>query len=202
MPPTPDLHRPYGIFAYATFWRAFHTMSKISRLLLVLLIVSTAVLGCRKEKNAEEAFRFVVYPGARYLPQLTDLTKKAHTIIKPGEEPPSTAIYDTDASVDDVANFYVKSYGYPAIAPEETSNLSSARRPAYRRSGDLQTDTKAIESLLPKLNLQTDVSKAVGKYRAVEIAPKPSRPRVTVQRPYFDATTSQVVDRTLILMSR
>ncbi len=177
-------------------------MSKISRLLLVLLLVSTAVLGCRKEKSAEEAFRFVVYPGARYLPHLTELTKQAHKIIKPSEEPPPTAIYDTDASVDDVANFYVKSYGYPAIAPEETSNLSSARRPAYRRSGDLQTDTKAIESLLPKLNLQTDVSKAVGKYNAVEIAPKPSRPRVTVQRPYFDAITSQVVDRTLILMSR
>jgi hypothetical protein len=144
----------------------------------------------------------VVYPGARYLPHLTELTKQAHKIIKPSEEPPPTAIYDTDASVDNVANFYVQSYGYPAIAPEATSTGGADKPPAFRRSGDLQTDTKAIEPLLPKLNLQTDVSKAVGKYNAVEIAPKTNRPRVTVQRPYFDATTSQVVDRTLILMSR
>lgn len=177
-------------------------MSKISRLLLVLVLVSTAVVGCRKEKSADEEFSFVVYPGARYLPHLTELTKQAHKIIKPSEEPPPTAIYDTDASVDDVANFYVKSYGYPAIAPDATNNLSAAKPPAYRRSGDLQTDTKAIEPLLPKLNLQTDVSKARGTYNAVEIAPKPNRPRVTVQRPYFDAATSQTLDRTLILMSR
>ena len=63
-------------------------------------------------------------------------------------------------------------------------------------------DAKAIEPLIQKLNLQTDVSKATGRYRAAELAPRPNRPRVTIQRPYFDVTTSQVVDKTLILMSR
>ncbi len=176
-------------------------MFKSSRLLLVLLLVAIAFLGCKKKEAAAE-FKFVVYPGARYLPHLTDLTKQAHKIIKPAEEPPATAIYDSEASVDDVANFYVKSYGYPAVAPDSTNNLSSAKPPAYRRSGNLQADQKAVEPLLPKLNLHTDSSKAAGAYNAVEIAAKPSRPRVTVQRPYFDVTTSQVVDRTLILMSR
>jgi hypothetical protein len=42
----------------------------------------------------------------------------------------------------------------------------------------------------------------VGAYRAAEIDPKPNRPRVTIQRPYFDASTSQTVDRTLIMMTR
>lgn len=177
-------------------------MFKRSRLLFVLLLVVAAALSaCKKEKAAEE-FSFVTYPGGRYLPHLTELTKQAHKIIKPTEEPPPTAIYDSEASVDDVANFYVKSYGYPPIAPDATNNLSAAKPPAYRRAGDLQVDQKSIEALLPKLNLQTDGSKAVGNYNAVEIAPKPNRPRVTVQRPYFDVTTSQVVDRTLILMSR
>jgi hypothetical protein len=160
-----------------------------------------AIAGCRKEKGGDE-FKFVTYPGARYLLHLTEVTKQAHSVMKPGEEPPATMIYDTDASIDDVANFYVKAYGYSAVAPDATNNLSAAKPAAYRRSGDLQADTKAVEPLLPKLNLSTDVSRATGTYNAVEIAGKPERPRVTVQRPYFDVTTSQVVPRTLILMSR
>jgi hypothetical protein len=52
------------------------------------------------------------------------------------------------------------------------------------------------------MNVPTDLSKATGSYRAADILPRPNRPRVTVQRPYFDVTTSQVVDKTLILMSR
>ena len=53
-----------------------------------------------------------------------------------------------------------------------------------------------------KMNLKIDASKAQGHYKAAEIAAKPNRPRVTVQRPYFDVSTSQTVERTLILMSR
>jgi hypothetical protein len=52
------------------------------------------------------------------------------------------------------------------------------------------------------MKMNTDVTRAQGKYKAADIEPKPNRPRVTVQRPYFDVTNSQVVDRTLILMSR
>jgi len=44
-------------------------------------------------------------------------------------------------------------------------------------------------------------AEGLGHYRAAEIDPTPSRPRVTIQRPYFDASTSQTVDRTLIMMS-
>ncbi len=179
-------------------------MYKTSRIITIAALAAMlALAGCSKEKGGEsDEFKFITYPGARYLPHLTELTKQAHTLIKPGEEPPPTAIYDTDASVDDVANFYVKAYGYSAIAPDATNNLSAAKPPAYRRTGDLEPDVKAIEPLLPKLNVKADISKAVGTYQAVEIAPKPNRPRVTVQRPYFDVTTSQVVPRTLILMAR
>lgn len=179
-------------------------MSKLSRSLLFMLVVSLVALGCHREKEEEEeAFSFVVYPGAHYLPHLTELTKQAHKVISPNiPEPPPTAIYDTDASVDDVANFYVKAYGYPAVAPDATNNLSSAKPPAYRRTGDIAADVKSIEPLLSKMNLHPDMARATGAYKAVEIAPKPNRPRVTIQRPYFDVTTSQVVDRTIILMSR
>jgi hypothetical protein len=180
-------------------------MTRVSRLLLVLLVVSVAVLGCRHEKNDDEgdSFSFVVYPGARYLPKLTDLLKQAHKVIKPSDpEAPPTAVYDTDASLDDVANFYVKAYGYGTIAPDATNNLSAAKPPAYRRAGDLQTDQNNVSPLFPKLNIHPDISKAVGSYSAVEIAPKSNRPRITLERPYFDLTTSQKVDRTLILMTR
>jgi hypothetical protein len=181
-------------------------LRKTRLLLLALLVVALAVTGCRKEKeeasNEPASFTFTIYPGSRYLTQLTELTKQAHKTLKPNEEPPPTAIYDTDAPVDRVAEYYAKSYGYNKVAPDSTNNLSTAKPPAYYRNGDLATDVKAIEPVLQKMNVKADTSKAQGHYRAAEIEPRVNRPRVTIQRPYFDVTTSQTVDRTLILMAR
>ena len=180
-------------------------MSSHTKKLLSALLVLTAIFaGCKgKEEFAEpEAFSFVVYPGSRYLGQLSETTKNAHRTMSPGTEPPPIAIYDTDAPVEQVAEYYAKEYGYKEIAADQTNNLSAAKPPAYYRTGDLHADAVAIEDLLKKMNMPTDVSKAQGAYRAADILPRPNRPRVTVQRPYFDATTSTVVDRTLILMAR
>ena len=62
-------------------------MSKQSRFLIILAVVgSMAIAGCHKEKSAgEDEFKFVTYPGSRYLPQLTELTKQAHKFIRPGK---------------------------------------------------------------------------------------------------------------------
>lgn len=180
-------------------------LSKIARNLFAALLVAAALFtACKgEEEYAEpEAFSFVVYPGSRYLGQLTEMTKNAHKVLNPNVAPPPTAIYDTDAAIETVADYYVKQYGYKEIAQDSTNNLSAAKPPAYWRSGDLTVDAKQIEGLAKQLGLNTDVTKAAGAYRAVDIAPRPNRPRVVVQRPYFDVTTSQVVDRTLILMSR
>jgi hypothetical protein len=180
-------------------------MSRTTRLLLVAALVALFVAGCGKEKkngsNEPEAFSFTIYPGSRYLAQLTDLWKQARRILVPNEDVPPIAIYDTDAPVDKVAEFYAQSYGYSKVAPDATNNLSSAKPPAYYRAGELAKDVAAIIPVMQKLNLKMDASKAVGTYRAAEIDPKPNRPRVTIQRPYFDASTSQTVDRTLIMMS-
>ena len=178
-------------------------MTRLSRSIPVLLLVALAIAGCGRENSADsEPFKFVMYPGARLLPRLTEATKQAYRIIRPNQPSAEVFIYDTDASVDDVARYYTADYNYGAIAPDATNNLSAAKPPAYRRSGDLQSDLKGIEPLLPKLNLKTDTSKAVGTYQAVELAGKNNRPQVTIQRPYFDVTTSQVVDKTMILMAR
>jgi hypothetical protein len=175
-------------------------------LLAVLLLVLSsffAACGGDEEEQAEpEAFSFVVYPGARYLGQLTDNTKAAHKILNPAAEPPPTAIYDTEAPLEQVADYYAKQYGYKEIAPDISASLGATKPPAYYRSGELQGDVQAIQPIIQQLNLPTDISKAQGTYKAADLAPRPNRPRVTVQRPYFDVLTSQVVDRTLILMSR
>jgi len=174
-------------------------------LLAALAAAMLMFSGCKGEEEytEPEAFSFVVYPGSRYLGQLTDTAKKVHKSLRPDQEPPPTAIYDTDAPIEQVAEFYAKEYGYNGVAPDVTNNLSAAKPPAFYRIGELANDNaKPLEDLLRKINVPTDVSKAKGMYKAAEIQSRPNRPRVTVQRPYFDVTTSQVVDRTLILMSR
>lgn len=168
------------------------------------LVVLALLGGCSKEDeySEPESFSFVVYPGSRFLGKITEATRQAHKLIKPNEEPPPVAVYETDASVEEVATFYAKSYGYSSVAPDSTNNMSTVPPRAYYRTGDLAADVKSIAPMLPQLGLNTDVSKAVGTYKAADIAPRPNRPRVTVQRPYFDVTTSQVVNKTIILMSR
>lgn len=171
--------------------------------MICLLLVSTLLTACAREEEAvPETFSFVVYPGARYLGQLTETSKQARRIMAAGEEPPPVAIYDTEAPVEQVAEYYAREYGYDRVAPDATNNMSAVTPPAYYRTGDLGPDARAIEGVLRQMNLPTDLGKAAGAYKAAEIAPRPNRPRVTVQRPYFDVTTSEVVDRTLILMSR
>ncbi len=171
----------------------------------MVMMLAAALPGCRKEKSGEAdepaTFTFTVYPGSRYLAQLTELDKRAAAATKPNETPPPIAIYDTEAPLDAVANFYANAYGYSRVAVDATNNLSAAKPAAYYRNGDLAADLKAIEPLLKKLNVNVDVTKAQGKYRAVEIESKMNRPRVTIQRPYFDVINSQVVDRTIILMA-
>jgi hypothetical protein len=180
-------------------------LSKSVRLLFAALLVAALLfVACKGEEEYAEpdAFSFVVYPGSRYLGQITENIKSAHRLLNPNQEPPPTAVYDTADPLEKVAEFYAKEYGYNGVAPDATNDLSAAKPPAYYRSGDLANDNKAIAELLKKMNMQTDVSKAVGMYKAADIQARPNRPRVTIQRPYFDVTTSQVVDRTLISMSR
>ena len=59
---------------------------------------------------------------------------------------PPIAIYDTDAPLDKVAEFYAQSYGYNKVAPDATNNLSSAKPPAYYRTGDLAKDVAGNRS--------------------------------------------------------
>ena len=175
------------------------------KVLLLFSVAALVIAGCKGEKKVSpepETFQFTIYPGSRYLQQVTEVFKQASKLYSQNGEIPPMAIYDTDASVEQVAQFYANAYGYPAIAPAPPSDPNAAKPLAYYRTGDMATDIKAGADMIKKLNLNVDVSKAVGTYRAAEIAGKTTRPRVTIQRPYFDITTSQVVDRTIILMAR
>jgi hypothetical protein len=183
----------------------FRCMAKRKYLMLIAVAAAIVAAGCKGEKKAStepETFQFTIYPGSRYLQQVTELYKQASKAYHPNEEVPPMAVYDTDAPIDQVAEYYAKAYGYNTVAPDATNNLSSAKPPAYYHTGDLGADVKGADDMIKKLNLKVDTSKAVGTYRAAEISRKPNRPQVSLQRPYFDFTTSQVVDRTVILMTR
>jgi hypothetical protein len=178
-----------------------HLRLSLTALLLLAAVLVATCKGEEEEYAEPEAFSFVIYPGSRYLGELTEKTKQAHKVANPKVEPPPTAIYDADATVEQVADYYAKQYGYGEVAA--TPPAAGAAEPrAYYRTGDLAKDNQALAGLLPQLGLQTDLSKAVGTYRGAFVSPRPNRPQVTIQRPYFDVTTSKVVDRTLILMSR
>ena len=176
------------------------------RILLSALLVLTALFVALQGRGGARRARGVQL---RRLPRLA-LPRAAHREHQsraqghqPGAGAAADRVYDTDAPVEQVAEYYAKQYGYKEIAPDMANNLE--RRQAARvlphrrpRRGHEGHRGRCIK----QMNLATDVCKAVGTYKAAEIAPRPNRPRVTIQRPYFDVTTSQVVDRTLILMSR
>jgi hypothetical protein len=183
---------------------------RLSALLFLLLIPFAA---CRREKSAGgsdyesrdtqgSGYTFIVYPGARLLPELTDLRRKAQSALSNGSAPPPQAVYDTEASLEEVAAFYAKQYGYGKVAPDATGNFSSASPPAYYRGGDLAQDNAGMKPVLDKIGFKADLSKAVGTYKGAQISAQPSRPAVTLTRPYFDISKSQVVNRTLIIMYR
>lgn len=179
------------------------------RRLAFVLILGLAG-GCTDEPEVEpltsyeaadlqaRVYNFQVYPGARFLERETETLRKAHFVMQPdAKTAPPMAMYDTDAPLEQVAAFYAEKYGFE-LAPEK----GPAEPPpaAYYTTGDLAADAAAIKPLVEKMKLSTDVTKAAGTYRGAHINPAMNMPRVTLQRPYFDVVTSQVVDRTLILL--
>ena len=180
---------------------------------VTLMTIAVLSFSCRKEQQMQPldeyqsadlqaaGNNFYVYGGAQYLPEMTNVQRRAHFVLHPGAtSAPPIATYHSDATVQQVAEFYAQKYGYPEVAPNETNNFSSVPPNAYYRAGDLQSDAKGMEPLIPKLGLKTDITKAQGKYTGAQIQPKPDFPRITIQRPYFDPITNQVVDKTLIIM--
>src|SRR5215212_9325476 len=65
-------------------WRHF-SMTRTTRLLAAAMLIALVAAGCSKEKKNEstepEAFAFTIYPGSRYLAQLTDLWKQARKLF-------------------------------------------------------------------------------------------------------------------------
>lgn len=180
----------------------------------VLAATLVALLGCGKKEQqlqpldqyqsadvAASGNNFYVYPQSRFLPDATNVLRRAHFVLHPGAtSAPPIACYESDATVQQVAEFYAQKYGYPKVAENEANNFSSVPPLAYYRSGDLQKDLKEIQPVMEKLDIKNDVSKIAGNYTGAMIKPKPDFPRVNIQHPYYDATKNVVVDKTIIVM--
>lgn len=173
-----------------------------------------AAIGCRKEADrpvAEyevaglqaRAYNFQVYPGSTFLKEQTDILRrgslKMHAYLT---EAPPMAMYETGATIDEVAEFYRDKYGYARIAENEMNSFSAAKPNAYFSTGDLRADLESIRPLIDELKLKVEYGKVGGKYRGAYLAPKPGMPRVTLQRPFFDLVRNEVIDRTLIVLVR
>ncbi len=179
----------------------------------VLIVVAALLIaaGCREEKlepmEAGEAagvqakaYNFVVYPGARFLEQHTDVMRRSHFVLNPNAaDAPPMAVYESDAPVEEVAKFYADKYGYSLA---ENAGADPAAKPkAYFTSGDL-SESLAIKPITEKLGMKLKFENLSGPWRGAHISPRVDMPRVTLQRPYFDYVNDGVIDKTLILMVR
>jgi hypothetical protein len=192
--------------------REVRSMSKSLRLIALMLFLAacaresvtpvsqqtdSAAAGVQADQN---------YPGARYLAGYTGLFNQA---IKATEPPPSpsagAALYDTPDPIEQVAAFYAEKRGYGKVAESAANNFSSAPASAYFTRGDFASDYVALKPLLDKIHVTPDPAKLKGPYRGADIKGKPAPaelPGVTLQRPYFDFSKNQFVDRTLIVLIR
>ena len=181
------------------------------QVLLAIAACLVALSSCREEPAVEvldeyesadlaaRAWSFQVYPGATFLPAFTDAYRRSHSILNPDSpEAPPIAVYETDDPVEEVAAFYVDTYGYGTVDHEPDDQED----PAYFTTGDLGVDTRNIADLLAELGYEHDLSRIEGEWRGAHIAPTGPYPRVTIQRPYYHFDTGEIRDRTLILMVR
>lgn len=184
----------------------------IRKMLCCALVV--AAIGCKKESERPvadyevadlqaRAYNFQVFPGSTFLKEQTEILRrgslKMHTHLT---EAPPMAIYESGASIDEVAEFYRQKYEYQRIAENEVNSFSAAKPNAYFSTGDLRADLESIRPLIDELKLEVEYEKAVGTYRTAYLAPKPGMPRVTLQRPFFDLVRNEVVDKTQIVLVR
>ncbi|MEO8217519.1 MAG: hypothetical protein ABI718_10605 [Acidobacteriota bacterium] len=186
-------------------------MRRVSKLSLFLLLALSAACGKEEVKPLSQyesanvqarAFNFQVYPGAKFQENQTDILRRAHFVLQPAAtEAPPMAVYVTADPVEKVAAFYADKYGYK-IADNLSNDFSAAKPQAYFLTGDIGKDAEAIKPVADKLNLKLDPAKAKGEYRGAFFAPQASLPRVSLQRPYLDLHSGDVIDKTLIVMVR
>lgn len=190
-------------------------MSRERCLRVVAITLAVLVSACRQEPALEQlppseaaairaqAWDFHVYPGATELGGQEDLLRRAALALDPArKEPPALGMWDTDAPLETVAEFYTGKYRYGPIAPTNAPLADGSNPVAWWGEGNLAEDAARTRPVLEKLGMKSDVSAAVGTYRSVTMRGNNGLPRVSIQRPYFDLIGGKVVDRTLVLLVR
>jgi hypothetical protein len=166
------------------------------------MLLGLLLAACRREPVPVASYEWVdpaaaraqfpIFPGAAVLPEQTDLMRRARAL--PGGNAPEAnarlALFDTGASLDEVASFYAAALGAGAATPAGIN----------RSTGDFAADETNLAPILEKLG-QRYARGATGSYRSVTFAAPPGGPRVSLQRPYRDFVSDRIVDRTLILLS-
>lgn len=177
-----------------------------------ILVLAVWLFGCEERsvtpmgeyearKLEHQLWEFQIYPGARYLEELTEAYKRAHFLMNPeDDEAPRMAVYESEDSIDQVGAFYADKYGYGRVEPNAVNDFKPFAPPAYFSEGSLEESTRQILPMLEALELSTSIEGVEGEFRSAHIEGIDRYPRVTLQSPWYDVIDAEVRETTMILM--
>ncbi len=166
------------------------------RTLLFILLLALFTTGCEQQND----LHFPVYPGAVQRPRIARIFVNAHEILN-RDDPREIdlMVLDSAASVEEVAEWYAKLYGFE-VSQDQVNDFSPMPPRAYLLEGNLRNDFEGIKPLLAKMGIEPEVQGVEGMYQGAHVDAVYGRPRVSIQRPYVDPVREKLVDRTLILL--
>lgn len=183
----------YGIFP-SIFWAT----------LLVIACSEPGVEPLSEYESSEVAKRsmdFQVYPGSTFLEDHTEAYRRSHSIVNPqSRRIPPMAVYESADSVEEVAQFYARIYGYDRVHPNTVNDFSPYPPHAYLIRGELGEATRTILPIIEQLGYESDITGVSGPFVGAQIDGIDLFPRVSLQRPWYDFITGEVRDSTMILM--
>lgn len=173
------------------------------------VVILAGSIGCGQQDSVQRepplgldpAFAGAVCSDVRYLARQTVLLERAQSLMNPDTSGRAKlALLDTADPFEDILHCYASLYQVEYIANNQHNDLSAVPPAAFRFQGDVAADLQTIRPVLDALGQAPNGPQPSTPYAGATFLPRDGRPRVSLQRPYYDLVDGRIVDRTLILL--